>query len=274
MKSVVYQMKSQINQREYKICFILLCFLSVGGFLLNCISYYGNSYMQIRSAADEFLLTSTSARAATMVFTLIFPLLAATLCAGYRKKNEKNGDGLFSLIRMSRKKYILGNALVVVLITSLSILFVLLINQLLCIVAFPIEGFDNRFGIPQYMMASEYDRKMLLDLWQIQNPYIYNLLYSVMISVLGGGISLLAYGMSFVKKAEKLKAIQISIIIFAFFALMMVTGQVLNISVLSYLSFVEVGHYTNLTSYFCFIIVIYGAGIALSIKGMKSYEYI
>lgn len=274
MKSLMYQIKSQMNQREFKICFSLLWFLSIGGFIVSCISYYHRGYMQIRSAADEFLLVSTSARAFTMIFTLIFPLIAAALCAGYRKKNEKNGDGLFSLIRMNKKKHILGNAIVVVVITVLSILLVLMINQLLCIIAFPISGFDNRFGIPQYIMAAEYDHKMLLDFWQIQNPYIYNLLYSIMISVLGGGMALLAYGICFVKKAEKMKAIQISIIIFALFALMMVVGQLLDIPVLSYLSFVETGHYTNILSYFIFTIVIYGAGIALSIKGMKKYEYI
>ena len=274
MKSIMYQIKSQINQREYKICFSLLWFLSIGGFIVSCFSYYGRGYMQIRSAADEFLLVSTSSRAFTMVFTLIFPLIAATLCAGYRKKNEKNGDGLFSLLRMSKKKYILGNATAVVMITGLSILLVLVVNQLLCIIAFPINGYDNRFAMPQYMMAAGYDSTVLLDFWQIQNPYIYNLLYSVMISVLGGGMALLAYGICFVKKIEKMKSIQISIIIFALFALMMVAGQLLDIPVLSYLSFVETEHYTNLLNYFIFIIVVYGAGIALSIKGMKNYEYI
>ena len=87
-------------------------------------------------------------------------------------------------------------------------------------------------------------------------------------------MALLAYGICFVKKIEKMKSIQISIIIFALFALMMVAGQLLDIPVLSYLSFVETGHYTNLLNYFIFIIVVYGAGIALSIKGMKNYEYI
>ena len=274
MKSIMYQIKSQINQREYKICFSLLWFLSIGGFIVSCFSYYGRGYMQIRSAADEFLLVSTSSRAFTMVFTLIFPLLSATLCAGYRKKNEKNGDGLFSLLRMSKKKYIFGNAIAVVMITALSILLVLVVNQLLCIIAFPITGYDNRFAMPQYMMAAGYDSTVLLDFWQIQNPYIYNLLYSIMISVLGGGMALLAYGICFVKKIEKMKSIQISIIIFALFALMMVAGQLLDIPILSYLSFVETGHYTNLLSYFIFIIVVYGAGIALLIKGIKHYEYI
>lgn len=274
MKSLMYQIKSQINQREFKICFLLLWILSLGGFSLGCIHCYHNGYMQIRSAADNFLIVSANSRVFTMIFTLLFPLIAATLCAGYRKKNEKKGDGLFSLLRMNKKKYIFGNALAVVIITVLSILLVLVVNQLLCIIAFPITGYDNRFGVPQYMLAATYDKKMLLDFWQIQNPYIYNLMYSVIISVLGGGIALLAYGICFMKKVEKLKAIQISIIIFALFALLMVVGQLLDISVLSYLSFVEVGHYTNLLSYFIFIIIIYGAGIALSIRGIKRYEYI
>ena len=269
-----YQIKAQMNQREFKICFSLLWLLSIGGFILGCIRCYHDEIMQIRSAADNFLLVSTSARSINMVFTLIFPLVAATLCAGYRKKNEKNGDGLFSMLRMSKTKYIVGNAIATVIITVLSILFVLVVNQLLCFTAFPINGYDNRFAAPQYAYFTVYDSKMLLDFWQIQNPYIYNALYSIMISILGGGIALLAYAVCFIKKTEKMKSIQISIMIFAAFALLVVAGQFLNIPILSYLTFVETAHQTNLFSYFLFLLVIYGAGIILIIKGTKNYEYI
>lgn len=230
--------------------------------------------MQVRSAADNFLLVSTGSRAVMMVFSLIFPLISATLCSGYRKNNEKKGDGLFSLLRMNKKQYVLGNAMVVVLMTIVSILFVLIMNQLLCCIAFPIEGFDNRFGIPVYAKAMEYNSNLLFDFWQIENPYVYNILYSVIISVLAGGIALLAYGLGICDKFEKLKAIHISIIVFVFFIFVMIAGQSVNIPMMSFLSYVEAGHSISLLSYLIFVSVIYVIGIALTVKGSKSYEYI
>lgn len=274
MKSFVFQLKSQINQRDFKITFALLCLMSIGAVLLNCIKAYGINYMRVRSAADNFLLCAPSSRAIMMIFSLLFPLIAATLGSGYRKNNEKKGDGLFSLLRMNRRQYIVGNAVAVVLITTVSILFILILNQLLCCIAFPIEGFDNRFGISVYAKAMTYDKNLLFDYWQINNPYVYNLLYSVIISVLAGGIALLTYGLELYDIFEKLKPIHISIIIFFFFIFIMIISHNLNIPLLSYLSYVEVNHNISFSSYLIFVSAIYVIGIALSLKGCNRYEYI
>lgn len=274
MKSFIFHIKNQMNQREFKICFGILCLISFGGVVLNCTKYYHHSYMNIRSAADSFLLVSTSARAVTMIFSLIFPLIAATLCSGCRRNSEKKGVGLFSMMRMNRKEYVMGNAVSVIVLTITSILLVLMMNQLLCLITFPVVGYNNRFGTPEYVLPLEYDENLLFDFWQVQNPYIYNLIYAVVISIFGGGIALLTYGIQLFSFTEKLKPIQISILIFLFFICLTLLGQLMNIPVICYLSYVETAHYIGFTSYVVFIAMIYGLGIGLSIIGMKKYECI
>lgn len=91
MKVFQFYVRSMLNQLEFQICFGFLCLMSFGSFLWNCLTYYGKDYMQIRSGADVFFLTSTSSRIVTMIFSLIVPLIAMMLCAGYRKKGEKEG---------------------------------------------------------------------------------------------------------------------------------------------------------------------------------------
>jgi hypothetical protein len=119
-----------------------------------------------------------------------------------------------------------------------------------------------------------YDKNLLFDYWQINNPYVYNLLYSVIISVLAGGIALLTYGLELYDIFEKLKPIHISIIIFVFFIFIMIISHNLNIPLLSYLSYVEVNHNISFSSYLIFVSAIYVIGIALSLKGCNRYEYI
>lgn len=57
---------------------------------MGYIQNYQNDFVFLRSAADNFLLTSTDSRTIRMMFVLCFPLLTFSLCNGY-----KAGCGLF-----------------------------------------------------------------------------------------------------------------------------------------------------------------------------------
>lgn len=274
MKGLIFQIKYQINQPEYKICFSMLLIFSLGGFLLCFTNSFGRDYMYIRSAAENFLLVATDARILEMVFALLFPLLAALLCAGCRRKSEVSGDGLNVILRMKKRSYVMGNACAVVILTFLSFAAVLTINQILCMVAFPVNGYDNRWGMPIYRLIMDYDSKKLFDIWTIQNPYIYNVLYSLIISILAGGIALLAYGLGLTRILKKVKTIQISVFVFVLFMLLFAMGEVSHIPMLSFTTFVETGHTVSFGQYLIFAGVIYLTGIILVIKGQKIYEYI
>lgn len=146
MKYIIFFIRNQINRSEFKICFALLNFLSVFGLMIGYMQNYKNDFVFLRSAADNFLLTSTDARVARMLFVFLFPLLAASFGTCYSSKNNKENIGVFALLRMNRKLFIYGNAIVVVCTTIIAFMIVLSLNQILCILTFPLEGFDNRWG--------------------------------------------------------------------------------------------------------------------------------
>lgn len=274
MRVLKVQMKECLNQIEFKVCFAFWCLISFGGIVISCMKYYDCNYLNIRSAADSFLLVSPNASAVAQIFTLTFPLIAAVMCAGTRRNGEKSGGGLFSMTRMSRKQYVFGNALVTVLLTGASILFTLLVNQLLCLIVFPVEGYSNRFGVAEYLAPLNYDSNALLDFWQVQNPYLYNLIYMVLISVLGAGIGFVCYAVQLQKIFQRYRTLYISIGIFLLFIGLSIMGQILDMPLLSFLSYVEVGHYVRISDYILFVILIYGAGTILTIRGAYQYEYI
>lgn len=92
------------------------------------------------------------------------------------------------MLRMDKKRYIYGDAFVVVTVTAISFMVVLGLNQILCFVAFPLSGADNRWGITEYDLMDSFQPDLLFDIWSIQNPYVYNFLYIVIIGILAGAL--------------------------------------------------------------------------------------
>ncbi len=274
MKVFQFYVKSMLNQLEFQICFGILCLMSLGSFWWNCVMYYGKDYMQIRSGADVFFLTSTSSRMVTMVFSLIVPLIAMMLCAGYRKKGEKEGNNLFAFTRMGHRKYLMIGAIATIFVTMICFWIILGINQVLCRMVFPVTGMDNRWGLPIYLLSLNYNSKILLDLWQIQNPYVYNLFYIFMIGILAGGISLVLYGASMLDIFKKMGQVQSAVFFFVLLVILMVIGQLFSIPMLSFLSYVEIGHEVRMIDYGIFTGVLYLLGILFTIWGVQKYEYI
>lgn len=269
MNHIIFFVKNQINQTVFKIVFFVLVLLSIGGMVIGYIQNYHSDLIFLRSAADNFLLTSTDCRVVRMMFVICFPLLAASLCTGGRKDSS-----LFPILRMDKKQYIYGNAFVTVVMTIISFMVVLGLNQLLCFAAFPLSGTDNRWGLTEYNLINSFQKDLLFDMWSIQNPYVYNLLYIVIISILAGGISLLTYGLGYVKKLEQFRPVQLSLLVFVVLTALFVVSSLLHIPIVNFVAYTEPGHTTSIVQYVIFTGCIYVIGLFLTIRGTKKYEYI
>ena len=274
MKVFQFYVRSMLNQLEFQICFGFLCLMSFGSFLWNCLTYYGKDYMQIRSGADVFFLTSTSSRIVTMIFSLIVPLIAMMLCAGYRKKGEKEGNNLFAFIRMGHRKYLIIGAIATIFVTIICFWMILGVNQILCRIVFPVIGRDNRWGLPMYLLPLNYNSKMFLDIWQVQNPYIYNIFYIFIIGILAGGISLVFYGASMLDIFKKMGLVQNAVFSFVFFIILVAIGQLFSAPMISFLSYVQVGQEVRIIDYGIFTGALYLLGILFTILGVRKYEYV
>lgn len=269
MRYISFFVKNQINRSEFKISFAILFLFSIGGMMMVYIQNAGNDWVFLRSAADSFLLTSTDSRVVRMLFSLCFPLLASALCIGYKK-----GNGLFSVLRMNKKQYVYGNALVIIGITIIVFMGMLGLNQFLCFAAFPLSGSDNRWGMTEYDLLNSVQPDLLFDMWSVKNPYVYNLLYIIMIAILAGGIAFFTYGLGYVRPLRQLKPVLLSVFVFVIFIVLFIASDLLDLPAVSVLSYIEPGHAVNLVQYVMFTGCIYVVGMVLTIKGKKEYESI
>lgn len=178
------------------------------------------------------------------------------------------------MLRMDKKLYIYGNAFVTVVMVIISFITVLGINQLLCFVAFLLLGTNNRWRLTEYNLINSFQADLLFDMWSIQNPYIYNLLYIFIISILAGGIALLTHGLKYIKKLERFRPVQLSAFVFIIFTVLFVVSELLHIPTINFLAYTEPGHAVNIIQYAVFTVCIYAIGLFLTIRGNKTYEYI
>lgn len=129
-------------------------------------------------------------------------------------------------------------------------------------------------GMAEYDLLQNAHPECLFDRWNVQNPYVYNLLYILIISILAGGIAFLTCGLGCTKLLGRLKPVKLSAVVFVSFMVLFLLSELLHIPAISILSYIEMGHAVSISGYIAFIGCIYGLGLFLIIRGRRSYEYI
>ena len=154
------------------------------------------------------------------------------------------------------------------------ILFSGLINLLISYTVYPVVGFDNRWGIPVYDLIQRYDKRALLDLLRIQNPFVYILIKNIIVSTFLATISNIPYCLSFIKPFKEMEFIQICIMTFIAIAVASIIGVILHISFINYISYMYVDARISFSSVCVSIIVLNITEVLILFKGMKKYETI
>ena len=173
IKQVRIEIKNAVNQIEFKVLFAAILLISLISILLNCFQDYGRNILFIRSYVDNSMYISIKARPIVSVFEYLSPLIVMMIYSSSKWKEEKNGMQSMIITRTNKKEYYLSKFIANFIIIFGVILFSGLINLLISYIVYPVVGLDNRWGIPVYDLIQRYDKRALLDLLRIQNPFVY-----------------------------------------------------------------------------------------------------
>jgi len=173
IKQVRIEIKNAVNQIEFKVLFAAILIISLISILLNCFQDYGRNILFIRSYIDNSMYISIKARPIVSVFEYLSPLIVMMIYASSKWKEEKNGMQSMIITRLNKKEYYLSKFIANFIIVFGVVLFSGLINLLISYIVYPVVGFDNRWGIPVYDLIQRYDKRALLDLLRIQNPFCF-----------------------------------------------------------------------------------------------------
>lgn len=274
IKQVRIEIKSAVNQIEFKVLFATILLISLISILLNCFQDYGHNILFIRSYIDNSMYISIKARPIMSVFEYLSPLIVMMIYSSSKWKEEKNGTQSMIITRLNKKEYYLSKFIANFIIVFGVVLFSGLINLLISYIVYPTVGFDNRWGIPVYDLIQRYDNRALLDLLRIQNPFVYILVKNIIVSTFLATISNIPYCLSFIKHFKEMEFIQICIMTFIVIAVASVIGVIFHISFINYISYMYVDARISFSSVCLSIIVLNIAEVLILFKGMKKYETI
>ncbi|MFD2368750.1 hypothetical protein ACFSO0_01860 [Brevibacillus sp. GCM10020057] len=88
-------------------------------------------------------------------------------------------------------KYICVKAVCTFGLTFFAFLIPLMLNLLLNLIAFPVEGYDNNYSLPPYVL--DYYEQNMFELLRLESPYLYVCLFAAILSMFAGLLSLLAF---------------------------------------------------------------------------------
>lgn len=274
IKQVRIEIKNAVNEIEFKVMFAAILLISLISILLNSFQDYGCNILSIRSYIDNSMYISTKARPIVSVFEYLSPLIVMMIYSSSKWKEEKNGMQSMIITRINKREYYLSKFIANFIIVFGVVLFSGLINLLISYIVYPTVGFDNRWGIPVYDLIQRYDKRALLDLLRIQNPFIYILVKNIIVSTFLATISNIPYCLSFIKPFKEMEFIQICIMTFIAIAVSSVIGVILHISFINYISYMYVDARISFSSVCLSIIVLNIAEVLILLKGMKKYETI
>ena len=274
IKQVRIEIKNAVNQIEFKVLFAAILLISLISILLNCFQDYGHNILFIKSYVDNSMYNSIKARPIVSVFEYLSPLIVMMIYSSSKWKEEKNGMQSMIITRTNKREYYLSKFIANFIIVFGVILFSGLINLLISYTVYPVAGFDNRWGIPVYDLIQRYDKRALLDLLRIQNPFVYILVKNIIVSTFLATISNIPYCLSFIKHFKEMEFIQICIMTFIAIAVASIIGVILHISFINYISYMYVDARISFSSVCLSIIVLNIAEVLILFKGMKKYETI
>lgn len=274
IKQVRIEIKNAMNQIEFKVLFAAILLISLISILLNCFQDYGHNILFIKSYVDNSMYNSIKARPIVSVFEYLSPLIVMMIYSSSKWKEEKNGMQSMIITRTNKKEYYLSKFIANFIIIFGVILFSGLINLLISYIVYPVVGLDNRWGIPVYDLIQRYDKRALLDLLRIQNPFVYILVKNIIISTFLATISNIPYCLSFIKPFKEMEFIQICIMTFIAIAVASIIGVILHISFINYISYMYVDARISFSSVCVSIIVLNITEVLILFKGMKKYETI
>lgn len=274
IKQVRIEIKNAMNQIEFKVLFAAILLISLISILLNCFQDYGHNILFIKSYVDNSMYNSIKARPIVSVFEYLSPLIVMMIYSSSKWKEEKNGMQSMIITRTNKREYYLSKFIANFIIVFGVILFSGLINLLISYTVYPVVGFDNRWGIPVYDLIQRYDKRALLDLLRIQNPFVYILIKNIIVSTFLATISNIPYCLSFIKPFKEMEFIQICIMTFIAIAVASIIGVILHISFINYISYMYVDARISFSSVCVSIIVLNITEVLILFEGMKKYETI
>ncbi|SFD02887.1 hypothetical protein [Clostridium uliginosum] len=251
-KYILIEYVNCLKSRKFKIIFFFLMILVISPFVYSCYKFYGNNLSSIRAASDMSIIQGIASSFARSTLVLLLPLLSAVIYSDSYSVEYNNGVFKNIITKIPKKQYLISKVLVNISVVFVTFFIVLSINELLTLLAFPLEGYDNNFSLPSYIVMIR--ENWFLDNIRSYNPYLYDWIIIFNISLSAALISTITLIICFLNKYKWL--INSFIVFISYISWMIITEilKIKNFSITSYLDFPAIGNIYSL-AFLIFILI-------------------
>ncbi len=235
------QLKLLMKRNEFIFTFLGMTVLSVYVFVSFCMDLYHADTVFVLSADKTFILRSESNQLSAILPSLIPFLIVLPFADSYI--SDKQGYILPCLrARVSGKNYYYSKMVAVALSAGAVVFIPFLINYLLSMLAFPKESLNYSLyamSADQSIYYSYYMENTLFPALFVRNPYGYNLLFLVLLTVFCMLCAIVVYALSYFISNNRILILSLAFIINNFIIILSNLISSIEISPFSYLIALE-----------------------------------
>jgi hypothetical protein len=209
-----FQCKLLFSRYEFIASLAFMCLIAAGIFVANCVIAYGSDRYDLLSADQLFIGRDTLY---STIIRLLVPLVAAIPFADSYFSEKQSNTIPTLLVRAKTARHYYFSKIVVVFLASIAVFLIpFLLNMGLNRLVFPGNSMRDVLGWQTsetwYHDASLAHQILFPDLF-VLHPYLYNLLFTGMLSLFSGLIGVFTFAASFFVKKNRVFLVALFFII-------------------------------------------------------------
>lgn len=271
------------KRNSYKFVAILYILVSVIDALTNMYSYYGKGLSEVYPAYTMSVLNNVSRSPFRIIYVVMLPIVVSAIASDMYTYDRDNKINNIIFVRVNKAKYIWSQAAAIFISVSSLILFSLLLNLIICLVAFPAYGnmmYD--MWLPGYLVhiqKPEYIEYELFGVFRFSHPYLNLLFFIFMRSIIAGVFAVLSYAVAAAIKINRYVVFVISFFIFNIVEFgesiaeqLLLKAQETNLVKIVYSGLLELNPMGNIVTYFKDIILYLLLAVITTYIGTRKEE--
>ena len=187
-----------IRRKQYIIVLTILFGAAILDFLVTCKNYYASPISWVRSAYDCGILKNNIGMFTKQFFTTLFPIVVTIAVSDIYFEEKKLGINNFIYTRTKKTKNIIIKLVSIAIITFFTIFIPLILNFLLTLTAFPIQGYYS--ANTTYLTLTFPEEGRILGELEMHYPYLNILIYILLRCILGCCFGILSFSFSLLDK--------------------------------------------------------------------------
>lgn len=190
-----------INSSRFKIMFSILFGISIAGFLITALFYYGSFSYTVSVPSLMGMLQGSRSRTILFFFISAMPFIVGFMYSDSYYIESKNGINVSLYMRSGRKKYLLSKLIVIAIISFVSVFFILFINELLTFITYNNKGSDIE-GMTVYQYSNRYIAEYFLSNISVHKPLLFTFILILINSLYAAIMAIVSYSLTLIIKIK------------------------------------------------------------------------